>query len=108
MLSEIVYLEGKLGVGLSANSLVAMLRTSVGKPADREEVSKSFKKLKARLPELLDLQSIAITRSGREYQAREQGGFLVFTLSCHFGGKPSWMEWAGRASKHPNEFKRKA
>ena len=41
--------EGKYGVGLSAYSLVAMLRASLGKPADREEESKSFNKLKARL-----------------------------------------------------------
>ena len=67
MSSEIVSFEGKLGVGLSAYSLVAMLRASLGKPADREEESKSFNKLKARLPELQDLQTIAITRSGREY-----------------------------------------
>lgn len=207
MSSEIASFEGKFGVGLSAYSLVAMLRASLGKPADREEESRSFNKLKARIPELQDLQTVAITRSGREYQTpalvsltqvhavidsksyssiaakfkaqhldailtmlpnsgvstvsrkplpsymgslegvirgagddrysgiapnypsfqnflsemeategvhfnmthrEEQGGFLVLTLSCHFGGKPSWMERAGRASKQPNDFKRTA
>ena len=198
--------EGQTGVGVSAYSLVAALRATLGKPANREEDSKSFNKLKERHPLLQNLQTMTFTRRGEhqtpalstleqvhavidsksyisiaaEFKAQhlaaivsmlptsgvlavqrqplpsylealdgvtrgaeadqytgiaadfaafqsfltrmqaaegtrfnithreEQTGFLIVKLSCHFGGKPSWVERKDRAEKQPTDFKRAA
>ena len=61
-------IEGQTGVGVSAYALVASLRAALGKPANREEDSRSFNKLKESRPLLQSLQPMTITRRGGSIQ----------------------------------------
>jgi len=64
MASVSVLIEGEVGKGISAYSLVGALRAMLGKPADREAESKAFHKLKGTRPLLQNLQTVTISRRG--------------------------------------------
>ena len=60
--SAAIMIEGEVGKGVSAYSLVGALRAMLGKPANREADSKAFNNLKETRPLLQNLPTVTISR----------------------------------------------
>ena len=62
--AAVIMIEGEVGKGVSAYSLVGALRAMLGKPANREADSKAFNNLKETRPLLQNLPTVTISRRG--------------------------------------------
>ena len=66
--SAAIMIEGEVGKGVSAYSLVGALRAMLGKPANREADSKAFNKLKETRPLLQNLPTVTISRRSGSHE----------------------------------------